>query len=145
MGSLSGGVRMRINSGLRERGPSRLLAASMGGFILFLCSPAGASPATSPHLTVRAANRIALRAAQPYVNRSGEPQGGPVSVVRTRLTRVNSKLVWLVRLHATLFVFKCNPGTAWQGGTCPETPAEYALVRVADTTGRVLRVEPATP
>ena len=129
----------------KSLGVRRLVTASALFGALFLCGPPLASTAINPQLTIRAANRVAVRAVQPYVNHSGIPQGGPVTVLRTRLTRVNAKLVWIVRLHATLFIFKCNPGPGWQGGTCPETPSQYALVHIADKTGRVLLVEPTTP
>jgi len=123
----------------------RLVAVPLLAAAVFVWAPCVGSTATNPQLTAPVAAQIALGAVQPYVNRSGIPQGGPVTLVNTRLTRVNARLVWIVRLQATLFIFKCNPGPGWQGGTCPETPSQCALVHVADKTSRVLLVEPTTP
>jgi hypothetical protein len=108
--------------------------------------PSAALAGSPTHLKITQVKSIAFRAARPYVNTSGYPQGGPVQIQRIQLGHIGAKRVWLVRLHATLFVFKCAPNpTAPVNGTCPEAPSQYALVTISDAAGHVLRVNAATP
>ncbi|MEN3341076.1 MAG: hypothetical protein V7644_480 [Actinomycetota bacterium] len=93
--------------------------------------------ATKPHLKPATVGRIAIRAARPYTQSNGTFP--PITVLSTRAVVRRGAIRWLVRLQAQAFLFPCPGGSK---GTCPAYLTPYALVRIADATGRVLSVEP---
>jgi hypothetical protein len=97
-----------------------------------------------PRLKTTQADKIALKAAEPYTKTglTTNAPTKPLAVTRTRIGHIDKNLVWLVDLQATVFVFPCSAKGTGAAASCPPRTSQAALATIADKSGKLLSITP---
>jgi hypothetical protein len=98
--------------------------------------------APPPNLPLDRVKRTAIAAVRPYFE-PAVAQPSPPHVVDVRFAPAGGRRVWIVRVAARWYVFRCPlppPGEAANG--CVAAPAGTIVVHIRDRDGRAYSVVP---